>query len=431
MPYIEVKLNRFDNYEKDVEKTRQKLEYIISELYKIRGKLDSDITSIPSISSKFRTLTTVTLPPIKDVLKRMESFLGSTLQDYTDLDLCVIGLLNEIDLTINQEKQKEREKREKYVLAAKIGVAVIGAIATVAVMATAGPVAILTVSVVKTVVTTTVKHLGDSYIDSGEIEIQDWSEYGKDLVVDVIVDVGLSAAGNLIGDYAGGFLDDAIENATKLTTRAGLKVVQGTISGVSSNLATGMVERYVKGFGDAVCDVKPGDTYSDFLNSVEENATSQIFNGKGLVKDLVGGVADGIGDGAGCIVDEKLGSGVLLDDLYSTDTNKRIAGSAVLGATTKVSSGIVSRGAKSIVMGAINEDLQFNNIVKDTFDTKSILTDIAGGATKQGIKSSKEPSFMDGMNELDRGLYDIDQGFVNSMPAEDALRYIEKTNSPK
>ena len=92
----------------------------------------------------------------------MESFLRLALERYEGVDESVTALLSQIEVTFNQEQQKIREK---YVIVAKIGLAVVSTIVTAAVVATAGPAVILAVSVVKTVVTTTADHLGDSYIN--------------------------------------------------------------------------------------------------------------------------------------------------------------------------------------------------------------------------------------------------------------------------
>lgn len=110
---------------------------------------------------------------------------------------------------------------------------------------------------------------------------------------------------------------------------------------------------------------------------------------------LVGGVTGFVTGYAGAAVSGAVTSGLSNTALGSSLLNSsnaltRIGTGAVIGSTSQVGSGIVSRGAGAVATGLIEGDLNAEDVLGEMFDGKRIVTDAITGGASGGFVEYKQ-----------------------------------------
>lgn len=249
-----------------------------------------------------------------------------------------------------EEEAKEDRQWAKWVA---LGIAVVGSVALIVVTAggaSPGVCALWGAGV--GLATTASSGLADEYVEHGNFDNMDWSEFGKDCII--------STATGAIGGYAGGM---APGSAIQQPLKAGAKAA--TVS-VASNLAEGVVDT-TWDVGEAWINCQPGDEIkSIFWENVGEMGKETI--------------SEGLGDFAGGMVAQK----------FKVDGVKKNFGQQFLADTAEnAAEALVKNGAESIwdvgtALVKNDESVEFSSVLKEE------AADFLGGAGKDFVSEEIE-----------------------------------------
>ncbi|MBR3595923.1 MAG: hypothetical protein IKL47_02970 [Clostridia bacterium] len=173
---------------------------------------------------------------------------------------------------------------------------------------------------------------------------------------------------------------------------------------VGAILLTGVIMSSLTGIG-LVLAVAGLHATSGALSSLVENVADQYeANGRdwskvdwseagkeALFGAAVGAVTGIVGAGLGSLFTDILKSTKLIGPLINSSSKTvRILSGIGIGGASEVGSGIFSRFSGSAVRDIMEDgDFDGDNLLKETFDPKSILFDFATGGTMGGIEASK------------------------------------------
>ena len=260
---------------------------------------------------------------------------------------------------ILQQEYEERQKKAQVFKWIVTAVCIVGSIA--ATVATAGAASGLAavaiggaISATSSVITTAAGNLADQYTEFGyDHSKYDWGDLGHDVVVAGVSGFVTGAVGSGLGVAAQSTkIGSTVLNSSNSLVRLGGNAVLGS----TQDVICGIVSRGADGL----------------INPDGQNASlKEVFSLKNIVMDATSGA---VGSTLGGTVNEKLGD-AFGDALHSNSKITRTVTSAGIGIVSEVSTGVISRGAGTLLTtGDVGE------AVDSAFDGGSMLMDAGTGA---------------------------------------------------
>lgn len=144
---------------------------------------------------------------------------------------------------------------------------------------------------------------------------------------------------------------------------------------------------------------------SGFISSGTQSLTSQYVEhgdlsnadwskviGDATVGGVTGFATGYMGASAGCAITSKLGRTAWGSTLLnSPNTLTRFSTGFAIGGISEGGAGILSRGTGATVQGILENNLSFEEVINQSFDSKNIILDISIGGSTGGVNSLKKP----------------------------------------
>lgn len=241
------------------------------------------ITEMQSKSRGFKTGFSMTALAATDSFKKLyDAHLAVT----DELD----SKAEAIETAINNENQRladlqaeyeERQKKAQTVTWIVTGICIIGSI--VAIAATGGaatPLVVGAISAASSAVIAGTNNLANQYVQDGDLNDVDWGSFGKDVAVGGITGfvtgyLGAAIGGGISSGLGKTATGSSLLNSTNSAVRIGTKVVIGSVSEVTSGVASRGAGTFISSGFDA------------------KEAVKDAFDPKNMVLDAALGGADG------------------------------------------------------------------------------------------------------------------------------------------
>lgn len=297
MAYIKVDINKLGQLESQLNRIPSVISSTASTVRSVRSGLDWDVACESNIDSTLRRIAS-DLEACKSRMQNTVRFVDSAVQQYNKVeygssDKISIGKVSNvkpatIKSKIDSPKENELDNRQKKATAWKWVVGGLCAVASIAVVVATGgaatPLVMGAVSAVSGAAMAATNHLADEYVEEGNLDNTDWSEFGKDVLVGGCV--------GWVTGIVGGGVSNAVTNklgATALqsglySTNTAVRIGTNALIGSASEVTSGIVSRGTGAFIEGAVD---GDV------SLGEIA-NQAFNPTNILYDAaVGGATSG------------------------------------------------------------------------------------------------------------------------------------------